>query len=236
MRPPPPRRGSRCQTTAASSSMRTAARSSTSATRRGSCSTASTARRRTPTSRTARARASPSSRRSPSAELDGHTEPNAYGHLPLVDLDPARPATVDGPDNDYWDHVDYIVNKANALGMFVGFLPTLGRYWHDPVLDGRPLFTVANAEVYGEWLGRRYRDSGLVWILGGDRTPENAEQEDLIRAMARGLRTGRRRRAPHHVPPARRRRLGAVVPRRGLARLQHAPERPSGRVHRPLRP
>src|SRR5215471_9668504 len=37
------------------------------------------------------------------AELDGHTDPNPYGHLPLTDLDPGRPAVKDGPNNDYWD-------------------------------------------------------------------------------------------------------------------------------------
>src|SRR5688572_28686442 len=30
------------------------------------------------------------------AELDGHTDPNPYGHLPMIDLDPARPALKDG--------------------------------------------------------------------------------------------------------------------------------------------
>src|SRR5215470_5549798 len=44
------------------------------------------------------------------AEFDGHTVPNFYGHLPLEDLDPARPAVKDGPDNDYWDQVDFVVN------------------------------------------------------------------------------------------------------------------------------
>src|SRR5688500_14310409 len=65
------------------------------------------------------------------AELDGHTDPNPYGHLPMVDLDPARPAVKDGPANDYWDQVDFIVKTANSLGMYIGFLPTWGRYWHD---------------------------------------------------------------------------------------------------------
>ncbi|HWI58391.1 MAG TPA: glycoside hydrolase family 140 protein [Bacillota bacterium] len=124
------------------------------------------------------------------AELDGHNVPNPYGHLPLEDLDPARPAVKPGPDNDYWDHVDYIVNKAESLGLFIGFLPTWGRYWHDAVKDGKPLFTEANAESYGEWLGKRYQDKPIIWILGGDRTVENDQQKAVIEAMARGLRRG----------------------------------------------
>jgi hypothetical protein len=124
------------------------------------------------------------------AELEGHTVPNAYGHLPLTDLDPARPAVQEGAANDYWDHVDYIVDKANALGLVIGFLPTWGRYWHDNVHNDRPLFTVQNAESYGEWLGRRYKDRGLIWVLGGDRGVDNDTQREIIRAMARGLKKG----------------------------------------------
>ncbi len=124
------------------------------------------------------------------AELDGHTDPNPYGHLPLVDLDPARPDVKDGPNNDYWDHVDFIVDRANELGLTIGFLPTWGRYWHDKVKDGKPLFNVENAAVYGEWLGKRYRDKDIIWILGGDRGIDNDEQKAVIRAMAGGLRKG----------------------------------------------
>ena len=124
------------------------------------------------------------------AELDGHQDPNAYGFLPLVDHDPARPAVKDGPDNDYWDQVDYVVNKAESLGLFIGFLPTWGRGWHDTMKDGRPLFTADNAAVYGEWLGRRYADKPVIWILGGDRGVENDAQKAVLRAMAAGLRQG----------------------------------------------
>ena len=42
------------------------------------------------------------------SELDGHKIPNAYGYLPLVDFDPARPDVKEGANNDYWDHVDYV--------------------------------------------------------------------------------------------------------------------------------
>jgi hypothetical protein len=124
------------------------------------------------------------------AELDGQAVPNPYGHLPLVEFDPARPASTPGPRNDYWDHVVEVVDLANAKGLVVGFLPTWGRYWHDPVKDGKPLFNTENAEAYGEWLGERFKDKAIIWILGGDRPIANKTQLEINRALARGLRRG----------------------------------------------
>ena len=126
------------------------------------------------------------------AEFDGHTVANINGYLPFEDYDPARPAITEGADNDYWDHVDYIVNKVNELGMYVGFLPTWGRYWHEgsDVKDNQPLFDAVNAEKYGEFLGVRYKDKEIIWILGGDRQVENDVQKEIICAMARGLKKG----------------------------------------------
>jgi hypothetical protein len=124
------------------------------------------------------------------AELEGHTDPNAYGHLPFTDLDVTKPAVKDGPENDYWDHVDFIVREANSRGLYIGFLPTWGRFWRDQSETRAPLLTVANAEAYGEWLGRRYQNSGLIWILGGDRDVASDQHKEVIRAMARGLRRG----------------------------------------------
>ena len=124
------------------------------------------------------------------AELDGHSDPNSYGHLPFVDFDPTKPALKDGPENDYWDHVDFIVAQANARGLYLGFLPTWGRFWHSRPKDGKILFTKDNAELYGEWLGKRYKGKGIIWVLGGDRNFENDEQKEIVRAMARGLKKG----------------------------------------------
>ena len=86
--------------------------------------------------------------------------------------------------------MDWIVKRANALGIYVGMLPTWGDKWNKKWGVGPEIFTVANAEAYGEWLGRRYKDAGIIWILGGDRPVESAAHIDIMRAMARGLRKG----------------------------------------------
>jgi hypothetical protein len=72
----------------------------------------------------------------------------------------------------------------------VGFLPTWGDKWNKKWGAGPEIFTPENAEVYGEWLGRRYKDAGLVWILGGDRPVENDRHREILRRMALGLHRG----------------------------------------------
>jgi hypothetical protein len=118
------------------------------------------------------------------AEVDGLSAPNAYGQMPLKGNDPAQ------PNEAYFEHVDWIVNKANALGMYIGLLPTWGDKWNKKWGAGPEIFTPQNAEVYGEWIGRRYKDAGIIWILGGDRPVENEKHYAIIRAMAAGVRKG----------------------------------------------
>ena len=119
------------------------------------------------------------------AEVDGVGVPNAYGFKPFVADDRPEPAVNDGPDNDYWDHVDYVVDEANRRGIYVGMLPTWGRWWKEA-----RLFTPENARVYAEWLAKRYRDKGIVWILGGDRKADSERERAIIAAFAHGLRAG----------------------------------------------
>jgi hypothetical protein len=125
------------------------------------------------------------------AELDGLHVPNAYGHKPLIDDDPNKPDIKEGPDNDYWDHVDYVVKKAESLGMFIGMVPTWGDKWNKKWGVGPEVFKPKNAETYGQWLGARYKDApNIIWILGGDRPCENDAHKEIVRAMARGLAKG----------------------------------------------
>jgi len=118
------------------------------------------------------------------AELNGLVDPNPYGQLPLVNNDPAQ------PNEKYFEHVDWIVKKAKELGLFIGMLPTWGDKWNKKWGNGPEIFNATNAEAYGEWLARRYREQPIIWILGGDRPIENDQHRAIIAAMARGLRKG----------------------------------------------
>lgn len=124
------------------------------------------------------------------AELDGLDTPNRYGHRPLIDRDPTRPVVRDGENNDYWDHVDWVIDKAASLGLYIGLLPTWGDKWNKKWGVGPEIFTPENAATYGQWLGRRYRDRPIIWILGGDRPVESDRHREVIRALARGLKEG----------------------------------------------
>lgn len=118
------------------------------------------------------------------AEFGGLTEPNRAGHLPLRNNDPAQPL------DPYFQHVDWVVNKAASLGLYTGFLPTWGDKVNRKWGQGPEIFTPENARVYGEWLGRRYKDAPVIWILGGDRPIENEKHRLVWRALAEGLRAG----------------------------------------------
>lgn len=97
------------------------------------------------------------------AEFDGLQTPNAYGELPLTDLDPAR------PNEAYFQHVDAVVGLAAEKGLYIGLLPT----WGDKVVrlwgTGPVVFNPQNARLFGEFLGWRYcEQANVIWILGGD--------------------------------------------------------------------
>jgi hypothetical protein len=118
------------------------------------------------------------------AELGGLTEPNVYGEFALKDGKPNQ------PNDKYFMNIDLIIDKAESLGLYVGLLPTWGDKWNKKWGSGPEIFTPDNARIYGEWLGQRYKDKPVIWILGGDRPIENDRHRAIMRAMAMGLRTG----------------------------------------------
>lgn len=126
------------------------------------------------------------------AEFDGLDQPNVYGEHPLHDNDPTR------PNEAYFAYVDELIEMAAQHDLYVGLLPTWGdkvnrRQWG----VGPIVFTEQNAQIYGHFLGERYKDqSNIIWILGGDR-PAVFEKDGIIddyrplwRAMAAGIDAG----------------------------------------------
>lgn len=120
-------------------------------------------------------------------------QPNAFGHFPIEPQRPDKPLVKDGPDNDYWDDVERALRLAAEYGLYVGLLPTWGRYvtsnWQNGLVDG--FFNAAHAGAYGRFIGARFRDhSNLVWILGGDRAAPTDAARAVWRAMAHGIAIG----------------------------------------------
>lgn len=119
------------------------------------------------------------------AELDGLNTPNAEGEVPLIENNPQK------INEAYFSHVDWVIKKAEEKGMFIGLLPTWGDKWNKKWGVGPVIFTPENADVFGEILGKRYRNSpNIIWILGGDRNIEEKEHRDIITSMAAGVRKG----------------------------------------------
>lgn len=74
---------------------------------------------------------------------------NRYGHQAFVGGDLAKPVT------GWFEHVDWCLQRAAALGMYVGLMPHLA-----------PGVMAGQAAAYAAFLGQRCRDRSVVWILG----------------------------------------------------------------------
>jgi len=98
---------------------------------------------------------------------------------PLIDRDPTR------PNEAFFQHVDYVVNRANELGLVMGLVTA--KSWH---VNEHPekVFDEKNAREFGRFLGARYRNNAVMWFPGGDSPP--GKDEAVWVAMARGLDDG----------------------------------------------
>ena len=133
------------------------------------------------------------------AELDGLHTPNPQGHLPLNGDDPAD------PNEAYFADVDFAVRTLADRGIASCLLPTWGDKFNRKWGVGPEVFTPAAAAVFGGWLGARYRDAPVVWMLGGDRACADAEDRAIARGMADAIRsaTGGRHLLTYHPPGGR---------------------------------
>lgn len=121
------------------------------------------------------------------AELDGLRLPNPYGHLPLIDLDPLH------PNEAYFEHVDWVIDRAAEKGIYIALLPTWGDKVNQGGGKGPQIFTPANAYHYGKWIAGRYRSrDNIVWVNGGDRMEieNDVDTGPVWRSLAEGIVAG----------------------------------------------
>ncbi len=130
--------------------------------------------------------------------------------LQIVALDPeedllmrspaGEPALLDGnldtPNERYFRYLDWILEEAEKLGLYVLLLPVWGQLvvghdWSGNTYE--KTVTEENARAYGNWIGSRYRDrNNILWCLGGDRQPVHlgVSYKNVWRRMAEGLAKG----------------------------------------------
>jgi hypothetical protein len=108
---------------------------------------------------------------------DGAT--SLLGEKPLIDRDPAR------PNEAFFKNVDYVVNRANELGLVMGLV--VAKSWHVNKHPER-VFDAKNAYTFGKFLGERYKDNAVLWYVGGDSPP--GDDREIWVAMVKGLKDG----------------------------------------------
>ena len=94
---------------------------------------------------------------------------NAYGDSALINKNVATPDTTQGKSftdstqYDFWDHVDYVIDKAAENGIYMALVPV----WGSNVKAGH--VNQQQAKAYSEFLANRYKDrTNIIWLNGGD--------------------------------------------------------------------
>lgn len=117
------------------------------------------------------------------AEIDGLNTPNPYGERPLINNNPET------PNEAYFSQIDKTIRKAAKKGIFMGLLPTWGDKIDKQWGVGPVVFNKQNAFIYGQYLGKRYKEfPNIIWIIGGDRSGGGANTV-IWQAMAQGIRS-----------------------------------------------
>lgn len=121
------------------------------------------------------------------SDLRNSGRTNRYGQRPLLNND------VSQLNEPYFQHVDYVIRQAEAKGLYVALLPIWGDMVTQDYFNGvvNSFLDADKAEAYGKYIGTRYRkDSKIIWVLGGDRSPTSAESRMVWRALAKGIAVG----------------------------------------------
>ena len=116
-------------------------------------------------------------------QFSTHAPNNYYNVAPFTTV-----GDYSTPNEAYFAHADWVIQKAAAKGMLV--LLTASYLGYQGGDQGWYQTMVANGTTkmrnYGRYLGQRYAGySNILWVHGGDYDPPN---QDLVRQIALGIR------------------------------------------------
>lgn len=94
---------------------------------------------------------------------------NVYLDSSLVRANVGEPAITPGNDfkdsvaYDYWDHIDYIIDKAAEKGIYMALVPVWGTNVKEKKVN------VSQAAKYAAFIAKRFKDKwNIIWLNGGD--------------------------------------------------------------------
>lgn len=122
---------------------------------------------------------------------------SSFSSNPPYNYDSAHPFTSGSNDwsirnEEYWTHIDFILNEAKIRNIVVFLLPAYIGYqcgsegWAQSILS----HTTSAMTDYGEFLGNRYKDQGnIIWMHGGDTDCDVCSICNHVTAIYSGIAT-----------------------------------------------
>lgn len=111
---------------------------------------------------------------------------NAYGDSALIAKNVATPLFTKGNsfsdsiEYDFWDHVDFVIDKAAEKGIYMALVPV----WGGNVKKGG--VNQQQAQIYAEFLANRYKNRpNIIWLDGGDI--KGSDSLDVWKTIGRTL-------------------------------------------------
>ena len=110
---------------------------------------------------------------------------NAYGDEPFH-----APGDFTQPNDDYFDHVDWVIEAAHARGITMFIAPVYMGWGCGPegwCVDAKNAgeTTMRN---FGRWVGNRYKDQpNIVWVHGADMDASLHQAMPIVDAIAEGI-------------------------------------------------
>lgn len=106
------------------------------------------------------------------------------------------------PNENYFAHVDRILEMAEKKGLLVLLVPSYLGYYGDPnqgwfskLLDSKN--DTSKSRKYGQFLGKRYSNfKNIVWVAGGDNSATGEVHSHMLNII-QGIKEGENRDAQH---------------------------------------